>query len=108
MPNPMQPSQNRPMRSDPPPSPLSCAIILGECIRDERGKQGVCCYVGALMELLPFPLVEQIAYRLNVPLPEPPKPLPPPPQRAKQNDGMQMNQLMQMVRMMEQFKKPGR
>lgn len=103
MPNPMQPSQNHSMRHDPPPSPLSCAIILGESIRCERGKQGVCCYVNALWDLLPFQMVEQLAYRLNVPLPEPPAP--PPPTKPKPNDGMQLNQLMQLFKLMEQFKK---
>ncbi|MDO4544282.1 MAG: hypothetical protein Q4C01_06980 [Clostridia bacterium] len=106
MPQPMQPAINR-GRCDTPPSPLSCAILLGECIREERGKQGVCAYVAAMTELLPFSLCEQLAYRLNVPLPAPPpppQPMPPPPPKPK-GDGLQLNQLMQMMKMLDQFKK---
>lgn len=104
MPQPMPYNPGNRNRCDAPPSPLSCAILLGECIREERGKQGVCAYVAAMCELLPFSICEQLAYRLNVPLPQPAPPPPPPPPKPK-NDGLQLNQLMQMMKMFEQFKK---
>ena len=89
------------------PSPLSCAVVLGEAVRDEHGRAGVEAYVKALAPLLPRDLLDQLAYRLNVPVPAPapppPPPLPPPPQRPS----MQlpdMEKLFQMMRLMEQLK----
>lgn len=104
MPYPIQPAQCRQPRPEQP-SPLSCAVILGECIREERGKQGLCCFINTLSELLPFSMVEQIACRLNVPMPPQKPQLPSPPPKPKQGEGIGMNQLMQLMRMMEQFKK---
>ena len=93
------------------PSPLSCAVVLGEAVRDEHGRAGVETYVKALAPLLPRELIDQLAYRLNVPVPAPappppPPPLPPPPQRpAMQMPDME--KLFQMMRLMEQLKPKG-
>ena len=59
------------------PSPLSCAVTLGEAVRDEHGRAGVEAYVKALAPLLPHDLIDQLAYRLNVPIPQAPPPPPP-------------------------------
>ena len=87
------------------PSPLSCAVTLGEAVRDEHGRAGVEAYVKALSPLLPRELIDQLAYRLNVPIPAPaapPQPPPPPPmQRSPQPD---MEKLFQMMRLMEQLR----
>ncbi len=91
----MQPQRNG-------PSPLSCAVILGEAVRDEHGRAGVEAYVKALAPLLPRDLIDQLAYRLNVPVPQPaPCPPPPPPPPKQQPD---MEKLFQMMRLMEQFR----
>ena len=86
------------------PSPLSCAVILGEAVRDEHGRAGVEAYVKALSPLLPRDLVDQLAYRLNVPIPTPAPPPPPPtppPPKPQQPD---MEKLFQMMRLMEQLR----
>ncbi|MBQ2201286.1 MAG: hypothetical protein II872_06610 [Clostridia bacterium] len=84
------------------PSPLLCAVTLGEAVRDEHGRAGVEAYVRALAPLLPGELVDQLAYRLNVPVPAPPcPPAPPPPPARPQPD---MEKLLQMMRLFEQFR----
>ena len=83
------------------PSPLSCAVLLGEAVRDEHGRAGVEAYVKALAPLLPRELVDQLAYRLNVPVPAPPCPPAPPPPPKPQPD---MEKLIQMMRLFEQFR----
>lgn len=86
------------------PSPLSCAVILGEAVRDEHGRAGVETYVKALSPLLPRELIDQLAYRLNVPAPAPPCPPPPPaplPPRPQQPD---MEKLLHLMRLFEQFR----
>lgn len=88
-------------------SPLSCAVTLGEAVRDEHGRAGVEAYVTALVPLLPAQLVDQLAYRLNVPVPSPkpaPPPPPPPPPKPQQPD---MEKLFQMMRLFEQFRPRG-
>lgn len=92
------------------PSPLSCAVVLGEAVRDEHGRAGVEAYVKALSPLLPRDLLDQLAYRLNVPVPAPappppPPPLPPPPQKPPQMPDME--KLFQMMRLFEQLKPKG-
>ena len=92
----------QPQRTDP--SPLFCAVTLGETVREEHGRQGVQEYVKALAPLLPRELVDQLAYRLNVPAPTPPpppQPAPPPPPKPQQPD---MEKLLQMMRLFEQFR----
>ncbi len=85
------------------PSPLSCAVILGEAVRDEHGRAGVEAYVKALAPLLPPSLIDQLAYRLNVPVPAPcPPPAPPPPPPSKPQPDME--KLFQMMRLMEQLR----
>ena len=89
------------------PSPLSCAVVLGEAVRDEHGRAGVEAYVKALSPLLPRELVDQLAYRLNVPLPAvaPPSPERPPlPPPAPQRPQPDMEKLFQMMRLFEQFR----
>ena len=90
------------------PSPLSCAVVLGEAVRDEHGRAGVETYVKALAPLLPRELIDQLAYRLNVPVPSPaplcPAPPPPPPPPKQQPD---MEKLFQMMRLMEQLRPKG-
>ena len=88
------------------PSPLSCAVILGEAVRDEHGRSGVEAYVKALVPLLPPSMIDQLAYRLNVPVPAPAPPPPPPQpappaQRPQQPD---MERLLQMMRLFEQLR----
>ncbi len=88
------------------PSPLSCAVILGEAVRDEHGRSGVEAYVKALVPLLPPSMIDQLAYRLNVPVPAPAPPPPPPQpappaQRPQQPD---MERLLQMMRFFEQLR----
>ena len=88
------------------PSPLSCAVILGEAVRDEHGRAGVEAYVKALTPLLPPSMIDQLAYRLNVPVPTPaPVPPPPPPQPAPQKPQQpDMERLFQMMRLFEQLR----
>ena len=87
------------------PSPLSCAVTLGEAVREEHGRAGVCPYVKALAPLLPPGLIDQLAYQLNVPAPPPPAPPPPPPSPPpKPAPAPDMEKLLQMMRLMEQFR----
>lgn len=86
------------------PSPLSCAVILGEAVRDEHGRAGVEAYVKALAPLLPRELIDQLSYRLNVPVPAPPCPQPPPPPPPPPQKAPDMEKLFQMMRLMEQFR----
>ena len=88
------------------PSPLSCAVVLGEAVRDEHGRAGVEAYVKALAPLLPPSMIDQLAYRLNVPVPASASP-PPPPPPAPQKPSMQMpdmEKLFQMMRLFEQLR----
>ncbi len=94
---------NQPPR--PTPSPIQCAVVLGDAIREEQGKRGVEEYLCALSGLLPPDWIEQIAYHLNVAPPRPrpmmpPQPPPPPPPPRPAPD---MEKLMQVVRLMEQM-----
>ena len=91
------------------PSPLACAVALGEAVREEHGRAGVEQYVKALAPLLPRDLVDQLAYRLNVPAPAapPPPPPPPPPPAQKPVQMPDMERLFQMMRLMEQLKPKG-
>ena len=92
------------------PSPLSCAVTLGEAVREERGRAGVEQYVNALAPLLPRDLVDQLAYRLSVPTPPVPLPPPPPPPPQPQKPPMQMpdmEKLFQMMRLMDQLRPKG-
>lgn len=88
------------------PSPLSCAVTLGEAVRDEHGRAGVEAYVKALAPLLPRDLIDQLAYRLNVPVPQAPPPAPPPPP-PKPTQAPDMERLFQMMRLMEQLRPRG-
>ena len=87
------------------PSPLACAVSLGEAVREEHGRAGVEQYVKALAPLLPRELIDQLAYRLNVPVPAAPPP-PPPPQKPPM-PLPDMEKLIQMMRLMEQLKPRG-
>ena len=86
------------------PSPLLCAVTLGEAVRDEHGRTGVEAYVSALAPLLPRELIDQLAYRLNVPVPAPPCPIPPPPPPPPPRPQPDMEKLFQMMRLMEQLR----
>lgn len=89
------------------PSPLSCAVVLGEAVRDEHGRAGVEAYVKALAPLLPPSMIDQLAYRLNVPVPAPAPPSPPPPPPAAQKPSVQtpdMEKLFQMMRLFDQLR----
>lgn len=91
------------------PSPLACAVTLGEAVREEHGRTGVEQYVKALAPLLPRDTIDQLAYRLNVPVPAAPLP-PPPPPPPPQKPPMQMpdmERLFQMMRLMDQLKPKG-
>ena len=91
------------------PSPLACAVALGESVREEHGRAGVEQYVKALAPLLPRDLIDQLAYRLNVPVPAAPPPPPPPPAppAPKPMQLPDMERLFQMMRLMEQLKPKG-
>ena len=93
----------QPQRTDP--SPLFCAVTLGEAVREEHGRQGVQEYVKALAPLLPANLIDQLAYRLNVPAPAAPPPPPPPaPPVQKSAPAPDMEKLLQMMRLFEQLR----
>lgn len=85
-------------------SPLSCAVTLGEAVREEHGRAGVEAYVKALMPLLPPSMIDQLAYRLNVPVPAPAPPPPPPPPPAPRSQQPDMEKLFQMMRLMDQLR----
>ncbi len=88
------------------PSPLACAVTLGEAVREEHGRAGVEQYVKALAPLLPRDTIDQLAYRLNVPVPAAPLP-PPPPSQKPPMQMPDMERLFQMMRLMEQLKPKG-
>ena len=98
-------NQNRPDcpagPPSPPPHPLTCALVLAEQVRAERGRLGVEQYVRCVGPLLPPPLAEEMSRRLGVPLPPPPPPPgpPPPPTNKKppENGGLDMQQLLRIM-----------
>ena len=84
----------------PPPQPLTCALVLAEQVRAERGRLGVEQYVRCVGPLLPPTLAEELSRRLGVPLPPPPPgPPPPPPPNKKppENGGLDMQQLLRIM-----------
>ena len=99
-------NQNRPDcptgPPSPPPHPLTCALVLAEQVRAERGRLGVEQYVRCVGPLLPPTLAEELSRRLGVPLPQPPPPSgsPPPPPNKKPpegNGGLDMQQLLRIM-----------
>ena len=99
-------NQNRPDcpagPPSPPPHPLTCALVLAEQVRAERGRLGVEQYVRCVGPLLPPTLGEELSRRLGVPLPPPappPGPPPPPPPNKKplENGGLDMQQLLRIM-----------
>jgi len=82
----------------PPPHPLTCALVLAEQIRAERGRLGVEQYVRCVGPLLPPTLAEELSRRLGVPLPPPPPPPGPPPKKPPENNGgLDMQQLLRIM-----------
>ena len=84
----------------PPPHPLTCALVLAEQVRAERGRLGVEQYVRCVGPLLPPTLAEELSRRLGVPLPPPPQPGPPPPPPKKppeNSGGLDMQQLLRIM-----------
>ena len=98
-------NQNRPDcpsgPPSPPPHPLTCALVLAEQVRAERGRIGVEQYVRCVCPLLPPPLAEELSRRLGVPLPPPPAPPGPPPPNKKPPEGngggLDMQQLLRIL-----------
>lgn len=98
-------NQNRPDcpsgPPSPPPHPLTCALVLAEQVRAERGRIGVEQYVRCVGPLLPPPLAEELSRRLGVPLPPPPGPPPGPPPNKKPPEGngggLDMQQLLRIL-----------
>ena len=98
-------NQNRPDcpsgPPSPPPHPLTCALVLAEQVRAERGRIGVEQYVRCVCPLLPPPLAEELSRRLGVPLPPPPGPPPVPPPNKKPPEGngggLDMQQLLRIL-----------
>ena len=97
-------NQNRPDcpagPSSPPPHPLTCALVLAEQVRAERGRLGVEQYVRCVCPLLPPTLAGELSRRLGVPLPPPappPGPTPPPPKKPPENNGLDMQQLLRIM-----------
>ena len=64
-------NQNRPDcppgPPSPPPHPLTCALVLAEQVRSERGRIGVEQYVRSVGPLLPPTLAEELSRRLQPP-----------------------------------------
>ncbi|MBQ7492580.1 MAG: hypothetical protein IJT76_08370 [Clostridia bacterium] len=82
----------------PPPHPLTCALVLAEQVRAERGRLGVEQYVRCVCPLLPPTLGEELSRRLGVPLPPPPPPPGPPPnKKPPENNGLDMQQLLRIM-----------
>ncbi len=82
----------------PPPHPLTCALVLAEQVRAERGRLGVEQYVRCVGPLLPPTLAEELSRRLGVPLPPPPPPPGPPPKKPPENNGgLDMQQLLRIM-----------
>ena len=99
-------NQNRPDcppgPPSPPPHPLTCALVLAEQVRSERGRIGVEQYVRSVGPLLPPTLAEELSRRLGVPLPPPATPGPPPPPPSKkppENSGGNLD-IQQLLRIM--------
>lgn len=98
-------NQNRsdcpPGPPSPPPNPLTCALVLAEQVRSERGRLGVEQYVHCVGPLLPPTLAEELSRRLGVPLPPPAPPPgpppPPPPKKPPENGGLDMQQLLRIM-----------
>ena len=99
-------NQNRPDcpagPPSPPPHPLTCALVLAEQVRAERGRLGVEQYVRCVGPLLPPNLAVELSRRLGVPLPPPapppgPTPPPPPPKKPPENNGLDMQQLLRIM-----------
>ena len=97
-------NQNRsdcpPGPPSPPPHPLTCALVLAEQVRAERGRLGVEQYVRCLGPLLPPPLGEELARRLGMSLPQqPPQPDPPPNKKPSEGNGggLDMQQLLRIM-----------
>ena len=97
-------NQNRPDcpsgPPSPPPHPLTCALVLAEQVRAERGRIGVEQYVRCVGPLLPPPLAEELSHRLGVPLPPPPAPPGPPPNKKPpegNGGGLDMQQLLRIL-----------
>ena len=77
----------------PPPHPLTCALVLAEQVRAERGRLGVEQYVRCVGPLLPPTLAEELSRRLGVPLPSPA----PPPKKPPDNNGLDMQQFLRIM-----------
>ena len=99
-------NQNRPDcppgPPSPPPHPLTCALVLAEQVRSERGRIGVEQYVRSVGPLLPSTLAEELSRRLGVPLPPPATPGPPPPppnKKPPENSGGNLD-IQQLLRIM--------
>ena len=99
-------NQNRPDcppgPPSPPPHPLTCALVLAEQVRSERGRIGVEQYVRCVCPLLPPTLAEELSRRLGVPLPPPATPGPPPPppnKKPPENSGGNLD-IQQLLRIM--------
>ena len=99
-------NQNRPDCPPGPPSPsphpLTCALVLAEQVRSERGRIGVEQYVRSVGPLLPPTLAEELSRRLGVPLPPPATPGPPPPppnKKPPENSGGNLD-IQQLLRIM--------
>ena len=80
---------------------MTCALVLAEQVRAERGRLGVEQYVRCVGPLLPPTLGEELSRRLGVPLPPPaPPPGPPPPplnKKPPENNGLDMQQLLRIM-----------
>lgn len=99
-------NQNRPDcppgPPSPPPHPLTCALVLAEQVRSERGRISVEQYVRSVGPLLPPTLAEELSRRLGVPLPPPATPGPPPPppnKKPPENSGGNLD-IQQLLRIM--------
>ena len=89
-------------RADRSFEPLISAASLGEFVRSEHGREGVRRYVAALQPFVPRGFLERLAMQLQVEAPSerPPEPAEKPEKRAAAPAGMQPEQLMKLLQMM--------
>ncbi|HPF54892.1 MAG TPA: hypothetical protein PLM48_09700 [Clostridia bacterium] len=88
------------MSCPPQISETGCIVLLGESIRTECGKKGVCEFIDVVARLLPEEMVEPACRRLEVEMPVLPPPPPPPPKPK----GMQADELMRVMKLLQGLK----
>lgn len=83
----------------PCPTPLQCAVLLSDAVRQRCGLRGVEDFATALTPFFSPEWISELRRALDLPCPPPPPPPPP-----KQNPSCDMEQLMRLMRLMERMK----